>query len=225
MAIKYNDTTLTSVKYNSGEIYLVTYNGTAVFDKINYTFPNSNAKMTSDSCLGINTYYDARYQTTYSAYKAFDNSTSTAFAGTKTETQTTGNRIAIVFPFNVQVQSITIKNAASGFSSYLSYSGGLRTGYIYMSSSALSDSSAITSSKYSITYATLSRGSTATTSAGSTTHTNSSYTSTNVRSILIVGNSWGSGTSTSHVIGEVSINFNVAYSTLKSWASTYSVTI
>lgn len=219
MAIKYNGVNITAVKYNSDEINLVKYNDTIVYENlITYTFPNASAKMTSDTSLGIKTYYDSRTDAAYSAYRAFDNNLTTAFIGNYTATQTEGAKISVVFPFAVQVQSITIKNANPNPKS-LSNVGGLKTGYIYMSKSAQ------TNATYTdILYASLNRAN-PTAAGGATTHANANYASTDVRSIRISGTSWGSGTSYWHVIGDVSITFKARASDLQSWANTYDITL
>lgn len=218
MAIKYNDATLSTIKYNSSEIYLGKYNSTTVYEKmVTYTFPNAYARMTSDTSLGIKCYYDERAGESYTAYKAFDNSLTTAYIGSYTSDQAQG-KVGIVFPFNIQVQSVTIKNANPNPKSS-SNVGGLASGWIYMSSSAQT-----TVTYTDIKYAAITR-SNPTTAGGSTTHTNSSYATTNVRSIRVSGGSWGNGSSYWHVIGEISITFKVVYSSLKSWADTYGITL
>ena len=54
MAITFNGTTISSVSFSSASISSVTFNGTEVFDRVvEYTFPNANAIMTSDSKYGF----------------------------------------------------------------------------------------------------------------------------------------------------------------------------
>lgn len=222
MAIIYNDannaknTTISTINYGSTEINTVTYNGTVVFSKlVPYTFPNSdlNTKMTSRTSYGINVYHDYANNASYHGWKAFDNDKSTGFVGSYADN---GRAIAIVFPFDIQVQSITITNVSAALSGSGTI-GGLKKGYIYMSPSVLNDTdsnSAVFASNYSIIYATLNRTN-PNTASGATSHTNSDYASTNIRSICIYGTSWGStGASKWHEIGEVSIKFKAKSSDL-----------
>lgn len=169
----------------------------------------------------IKTYYDYRNSATQSAYCAFDNNLATGFISRYSSTQSYG-KITIVFPFPIYIQSIIIKNTSvnpAGRSGI----GRIKTGYIYISpNTATANFNTSTSSLTSYTFATLSR-SDPTTASYATTHTNDSYTNTAIRSICITGTAWGSGSSSWHIIGEVSINFKVASNDLSSWKSTYSI--
>lgn len=54
MSITFNDSTISSVSFNSTPQSSVTFNNMEVFDEpVEYTFPNANANMTSDSEYGF----------------------------------------------------------------------------------------------------------------------------------------------------------------------------
>ena len=216
MAITHNGTNISNINYNSTVINTVTYNGATVFSRmVEYTFPNSNAKMTSETSIGMKVYYDSRNgYAGQSGYCAFDNDLATAFVGNY---YNGGKQLGITFPFPIYIQSIIIKNVSSNPASSKADIGGLKTGTIYISSTEKTQPFTGT------VYSTLSRAN-ASTASYATTHTNSSYNSTSVRSICIIGDSWGSsGTQPWHVIGEVIFNFKVSAADLISWKSTYGI--
>lgn len=220
MAITFNGKNIDIIDYNETNIDTVTYNGTIVFETlVDYTFPNENAKMTSDDCLDINTYFDARNSSSQSAYKAFDNDLATGYALWKDAptTQTFG-QIAIVFPFSIYIQSITIKNISSEMSNFV---GGLKKGCIYISTAEESERFAYANSSTTYEYVSLDRSSVASTHEGETEHTNEAYKTTAIRSISIRGTEWNN--KNWHMIGEVKIKFKVGSGTLNTWKSTHGI--
>ena len=54
MAITINGTNISAISFNGTSMSSVTFNGTEVFNQlVEYTFPNANAIMTSDSKYGF----------------------------------------------------------------------------------------------------------------------------------------------------------------------------
>ena len=215
MAIGYNSTNISTIKYVSNEINTVTYNGAIVFEKlVDYTFPNTEVFMISDTKTHLpddpeaencmRTRYSYRYSPTYSAYKAFDNDLTTyykCYQGTDGTTSKEAS-ISIVFPFPIRIQSIKIINAQ------LATAYGLKIGTIYISPEAATSNfyksgQGGTTTVYE--YATVDRSDGANTSAYSTEHINDDYKSTDIRSICVYGDKWAH--SYTKIIGEVQIMF------------------
>ena len=213
MAITFNSTNISAISFNNTDISTVTFNGTTVFTKyVTYTFPNSNVKMSAASQYGFYADCDARNSANQDDFYAFDNNLDTAYVGYVTSTQTAG-KLYLTFPYKVLIQSITVKNR--GYATSGDILGGIRTGTIKCSTAG--------NGTYDITYATINRGSDAETRSAATTYTNANYNNTAVKQISVQGTSWGDGTSSWHVIGEVSITFKVLASDLAAWKTQYNI--
>lgn len=223
MGISYNCDDISAVNYNNGVLSSVLYNGIEVWpnaELVDYVFPNENFKMTSDKTEAgsgyIQAYYDARNYAYTSSFKAFDDDLSTAYVGKYTSAQDNG-RITIAFPFDIYIQSITIKNASINPCSSSANIGGLKKGYIYTHPDTVTGNFTPTSKDGTLTYAMLERDN-ASTAGYATTHTNPEYSDTAIRSICICGSGWGSdGAQSWHVIGEVSLAFKAKSKDLKQY--------
>ena len=197
MAITFNGTNISAISCNNTDISTVTFNGTTVFTKyVTYTFPNSNVKMSDASQYGFYADCDARNNANQDDFYAFDNNLDTAYVGYVTSTQTAG-KLYLTFPYKVLIQSITVKNRSYETSGGIV--GGIRTGTIKCSTAG--------NGTYDITYATI----------------NANYNNTAVKQISVQGTSWGNGSSSWHVIGEVSVTFKVLASDLAAWKTQYNI--
>ncbi len=208
MAITFNTSDIGTVKFNTAELSSVRYNGTEVWSRaelVDYTFPNATAELTENGDYGMVTFYDSRNRVEHDPVYAFDNTLDNGYAK-YTSTQNQG-RIGICLPFPIQLQSITIANAASStVTGKPAGAGALLTANVHVSADESRTSIFDASSGNDVLlWATIERQN-ATAYSAETEHfpTDEAMTKEWIRSICINSLSWSSSW---HVIGEVTLKF------------------
>lgn len=229
MGIKINDNDITYVDFNSNEIELATYNENIFYEKItlvDYVFPNENYGMSSNDSLGIKAYSDTIHSGYYKAWCAFDGTVSRYFC---MDSADKGTRVAIVFPFDVYLTSITIKDSTTTPAVSSAWYAMLVSGNIYVSSEE--KTAVFTDGEV---YAELDRDKGWSTykeynaefdsdNPYTTVHTNTDFESIPIRSICIDGTFHAYGSY--RAIGDVVFTFKVNSRNLQEWAKTYNITL
>ena len=219
MAIIFNGSNVSSVVFNGTNLANFKFNGTEVFEQwVEYTFPNSNAKLSSANSMGFNVYQASNNS---DGYKIFDNNSGT-YGGTNLST--TLFNAAIVFPFPILIKSVSITNWSG--SSYTN-NANLIVGKILVSPNVESAAFSPGGSNVQV-YADVNRSSVSGTTGGKTTHSNSSFNGTSIRSIDLYStketSNWSGGSSNYGCrVGEMSVTFYVKASDLAAWKSQYSI--
>lgn len=238
MPIIYNDTSIENITCNLFDPTLVTYNGEEVWSTdslVEYTFPNSQAYLTSSGSFDFASFSGTPVSGTYANYKAFDTKTGSYF-----EMQYSNGEkcyIGISFPKPVLIQSITIKDSRYTHPGSSGWRSLLHTGTIYVDPTFRQ--TFYTTEKYAdierlpglaalgVTDETSFKNFWSNGGVTYTTHTNPEYADPAkghwVRSLCIHGTAWGgSGAGQGYrTISEISVTYKMKKSDFKEWEDTF----
>lgn len=218
MGISYNNIDINVLNYNAGALQTAYYNNGQVWpdaELVDYVFPNDTAKLTANGDYGIYAYANKRNALTQDDWYALDGKTTTAWMLYYSDLE----QIIVVFPFRIQLQSITIVNRSTTYASTSSTLNGLETGSIYTSSvsrtsdewETIATDPAKTLADYMDFLMDVDRAQpsgSANLAGYSTTHDNPDQSGKWIYAVGILGSSWGPGGGSSwKSIAEINISF------------------